>query len=232
MLSDKHIKERLVSFYSLVGHDTSFEKALKSIKTGNIPEYLRKAAVDDRRIVIDPYPQDLDNALGSCSLDLGLGSTIYRPTYSSQLEVREGMKMPKILDLEEMIGSDDFLERVPLEENGYALQPGEFVLAETAEAVLLPIDLCGMIIPRSRVARAGIISIGAPKIDAGFYGPIALEITNISKHTIKITAGAVICQITFTVLSSPAERPYFSRNGGGIFSGGAIVGSVTASKSK
>jgi dCTP deaminase len=69
------------------------------------------------------------------------------------------------------------------------LDPGEFVLAQTLENVLIPNDLVGLVEGRSSWARMGVtIHLTAPKIDPGFHGPITLEMANFTKAPIELRA--------------------------------------------
>ena len=64
------------------------------------------------------------------------------------------------------------------------------MLAHTLEVVELPSDLMGLVEGRSSWARLGLsVHMTAPKIDPGFCGTIALEMTNVGPATIQLTAG-------------------------------------------
>lgn len=93
------------------------------------------------------------------------------------------------------------------------LDPGDFVLGETAEAVSLPHHLCGLIEGKSGVARHGlIIHCTAPKIDPGWGTPrpkrITLEMANLGRVPIKLRAGAPIAQLLLIRLGLPSTRGY------------------------
>jgi dCTP deaminase len=90
----------------------------------------------------------------------------------------------------------------------YPLDPGEFVLATTVERVEIPPDLCCFVHGRSTTGRQGLIIETAGLVDPGFRGQITLEIVNVSFHPIELVPRMGIAQLTFTRLSSPAERPY------------------------
>lgn len=75
------------------------------------------------------------------------------------------------------------------ERDYYRLEPGAFVLAQTAERIGMPHDLMGFVEGRSSWARAGIsIHLTAPKIDPGFNGTITLEMTNHSNAPVELVA--------------------------------------------
>ena len=93
------------------------------------------------------------------------------------------------------------------------LKPGEFVLAETAEALGVPLHLCGWIEGKSRRARLGLeVHLTAPKIDPGWGTPIpkriTLEIVNHNHVKVLLRAGAPIAQVVFHRLGVPATTPY------------------------
>ena len=94
----------------------------------------------------------------------------------------------------------------------FIIHPGEFVLAQTSEKVMLPADILARLEGRSSWGRLGIvIHSTAGKIDPGFYGTITLEIANISRLPVALWPGTKICQLTFEKLSSPSENPYNKR---------------------
>jgi len=91
------------------------------------------------------------------------------------------------------------------------LLPGEFILATTVEKVNIPRNLVGQVSGKSSMMRMGVqVCNDAGFIDAGFRGLITLELANHGHKPVSLKSGMRICQITFTVLSSPAERPYGS----------------------
>jgi dCTP deaminase len=92
----------------------------------------------------------------------------------------------------------------------YELAPREFVLATTAETVAVPEHLVGQVKGRSTWARRGLVIESAGYVDPGFTGTITLELYNFSNSTLYLPIGERVCQIAFTLLTSPAERPYGS----------------------
>ena len=88
---------------------------------------LRQRAIDG---LVSPLT--LSNVQGS-SIDLTLGNTI---------------------KVEAPVGSGGDWFEVNLSERGYALDPGEFILAHTAETITIPDDCSAMVLLRSSAARA------------------------------------------------------------------------------
>ena len=94
------------------------------------------------------------------------------------------------------------------EKGGILLSPGERILATTLEWVGLPNFLAARIEGVSTQARRGIINQLAPLIPAGFQGEITLEIQNTNPVPVMLVPGEKIGQLTFELLTTPAERPY------------------------
>jgi dCTP deaminase len=94
------------------------------------------------------------------------------------------------------------------EQDTFRLQPGQFVLAQTLESVLIPPDLVGFVEGRSSWARLGItIHVTAPKIDPGFNAPIALEMANFGKVPVDLRAGVDRpAQLMLLRISTPLEE--------------------------
>lgn len=82
---------------------------------------------------------------------------------------------------------------------GWLLEPGQFILAHTAEMFDMPLDLSAEFRLKSSAARMGLSHALAVWIDPGFHGStLTLELHNISRyHTIRLRAGDKIGQIIF-----------------------------------
>lgn len=92
---------------------------------------------------------------------------------------------------------------------GHKMGPGAFWLGSTVEKVHIPTDLVAQVNGKSSWARKGlIVHTTAGFVDPGFRGQITLELKNVSGGPLLLTAGTPICQLVFTQLTSPAERPY------------------------
>lgn len=91
----------------------------------------------------------------------------------------------------------------------YALMPGEFILASTAETVRLSRSVAGQVLSKSSMARRGLnVALNAGYIDPGFSGNITLAIANLSNNVVELTSGMKIAQIVFDQLVSPAPVGY------------------------
>ncbi len=94
----------------------------------------------------------------------------------------------------------------------YDLQPGEFILAHTAETITVPPDCGAMVLLRSSAARAGFEHSLAGWCDPGFSGQITLELrNNLRFRSLQVEAGMRICQLVVHQLKQPATQQYGER---------------------
>jgi len=94
----------------------------------------------------------------------------------------------------------------------FILHPGEFVLAVTLERVEIPAHLVGRLDGKSSLGRLGlIVHSTAGFVDPGFKGRLTLELTNLANLPIQLYPGMPVSQISFSYLSTPAEKPYGAR---------------------
>lgn len=161
-----------------------------------------KKALAEKRIVIKPAP-NLDEQLGSCSIDLRLGK---------EFRVFDHSKHP-FIDPAKKDYSNEITKVVKVNKDGsFIMQPGEFVLAVTLENVKIPADMMGRLEGRSSLGRLGlVVHSTASTFDAGWDGKPVLELGNLGRMAIKLTPGMRICAMVFEELKSPAETPYTSK---------------------
>ena len=133
--------------------------------------------------IVSPF--DPDN-VSPASIDLTLGDTIV---------IENGVKLSI---------KDDF-------GGMYVVEPNEFLLMTTAETVRIPNDVLAIVKGKSSRAREGLAIEFANLTDAGFFGPITLEVKNMNQErSIVLEPGMKIAQIYFMRLTGPAEHPYNS----------------------
>jgi dCTP deaminase len=158
------------------------------------------------RLVIEPFDLSL---VQPSSIDLRLDRRflVFRNTRRAYLDVKEP--------------ADDLMERVePDDGKPIVLHPSEFVLGSTVETVTIPDDLVARLEGRSSVGRLGIvIHSTAGYIDPGFSGQITLEIANLATIPVLLYPGMRIAQISFSQMTSPAEKPYGGRGLGSKYQG-------------
>jgi len=161
-----------------------------------------KKALRNKRISIVPAP-NFKEQLGSCSIDLRLGNAFRIFEYS---------KNPYI-DPSKKDYSNEITREVRIK-NGekFIMQPGDFVLAVTLEKVKIAPDLMGRLEGRSSLGRLGLVVHSTASIfDPGWDGKPVLELGNLGRMAISLTAGMRICAMTFEELSSEAEIPYVKK---------------------
>jgi len=162
--------------------------------------------LDQGLLGIDPKPTP--DRVGGCSIDLRLGNAFYVPVADP----------PMYIDIQEGGGGMD-LERshrrlVLSEGESFYLKPGALVLGTTIERVSIPNYVVGVLDGRSSLARLGLlVHLTAHTVDPGWAGTITLELFNVGKSILMLRAGMGICAISFELLTSPAEVPYYEKKG-------------------
>ncbi|MET0702456.1 MAG: dCTP deaminase [Mycobacterium sp.] len=107
---------------------------------------------------------------------------------------------------------DDPTRTEQVEVDKLVLHPGEFVLASTVEFIELGDDLAGRLEGKSSLGRCGlVVHSTAGFIDPGFRGNVTLELANVNRLPIVLTAGMKIGQLCLFSTLSPAQRPYGQR---------------------
>jgi len=168
-----------------------------------------KQAIKEGRIKIDPKP-NYSEQLGSCSIDLRLGSKFRVFTRSRH----------PFIDVKSKIPIDDIMEEVVItKDHPFILHPGDLVLAMTMENLKISDDLIGRIEGRSSLGRLGVIVHGTASVfDPGWDGKPVMELGNLGVMPVALYPGMRICAFTFEQLSSPAEIPY-NKHKGNVYAG-------------
>ena len=136
--------------------------------------------------LVEPFDPELVNP---ASYDVTLGATL----------LREGSPYK---------GEERWVE-VDIENGLYSLQPGEFVLAHTAEIVRVPNDLECVFNLKSSRGREGYEHLMAAYIDPGFHGRVTLELVNVNRyHRLPLEHGMRIGQLRFSRLDATPMRSY------------------------
>jgi len=157
-----------------------------------------REAIDAGRLVVEPLD---DDAIQPSSIDVRLDRR-FRTFYTARhpyIDVKQPM--------------DDLTELVEVKpDEAFILHPGEFVLGSTSERVSLPDDMVARLEGKSSLGRLGLlIHSTAGYVDPGWDGYLTLELSNVANLPITIYPGMKIGQISFFRLTTPAERPYGSR---------------------
>jgi len=156
-----------------------------------------KKALASGRITISPKP-DLKVQLGSCSIDLRLGSR-FRVFNYSKLAYIDPNKPTRDMMTEVIVRDDE----------SFILQPGDFVLATSIESLTLPNNLLARLEGRSSLGRLGIVVHSTASVfDPGWEGVVVMELGNLGRMPVALYPGMRVCALTFEELSSNAEVPY------------------------
>lgn len=159
--------------------------------------------IEAGRLEISPL-SDLEEQLQPASVDLRLSTTFY--TFETDRDVVVTPDRRSIRDEGRKVEHE---RGEPFE-----LQPGAFVLVDTAETVRLPDDVCGVLFGRSGYGRLGVVPHnGAAFVNPGWSGRLTLELTNHGPHTVRLLAGETCpLQIVFLRLGSTPNVPYGERS--------------------
>ncbi len=98
-------------------------------------------------------------------------------------------------------------------EDGYVIQPGQFVLGTTLERLNLPSNISAFVQGRSSIGRIGLTIQNAGFVDPGFHGHITLELINDSPNPIRLKPGYPVGQLVFFETSKVAN-PYDGKYNG------------------
>jgi dCTP deaminase len=153
-------------------------------------DHLRKSG----KLIIEPFSEKIN----ATSIDLRLGALII--VYRGPV-----VELGKVPNYKEM----------DIQEGGYLLMPGDFILGMTKERVAIPNGYHGLIETKGNIARAGIQMHNCDgHIDPGFDGHITLEISNRNTVPVRIFPDLYVCQLFLFQLSSESIVPYKGRYAG------------------
>jgi dCTP deaminase len=105
----------------------------------------------------------------------------------------------------------EYGEAVTIPPEGLIFEPGQFLLGYTEEVISLPYHarVAARVEGKSSLARLAVgIHVTAPTIQAGFDGPIQLEILNHSDLRVRLTPGMKICQLIFEQTLGTPDKGY------------------------
>lgn len=143
--------------------------------------------------------------------DENLQPASYDVTLSKQILLFEQHGVSSYID-----GQSRELNRVSYQnreigDNGYLLNPNEFILGSTNEKVNVPSSIACRFEGKSSLGRIGLSThVTAGFIDPGFHGNITLEITNHNSVPILLHFKQLIGQLCFFEMDHSANRPYGS----------------------
>ena len=151
----------------------------------------------DRRM-ITPFHEE---QLQPCSYDVTLSKSIVRFFGRGEINAMDHT----LHDLEYI--------RMTMNDEGFVLDPNEFILGSTNEGVTIPKNIAARFEGKSSLGRLGLAThVTAGFIDPGFTGDITLEIKNLNNHPIRIFTGMRIGQLCFFDLHDDVGRSYGSES--------------------
>lgn len=149
---------------------------------------------------IDPPPDA--NQLGAFAIELRLGTQV------RQLAWRIALVDP-LAPLSSSSPEQSRSETVPLGQR-LVVSPGVILVAATLEYVHMPLDLAGLLFPRSPLEGVG-LSVAGGTIDPGFSGKLALTLSNRNSLPIALYPGQRIIRLCLAQLSHASGREYSAR---------------------
>jgi dCTP deaminase len=147
------------------------------------------------RIVIEPLDE---TCIQPSSIDVKVSNLfrVFRNHTAGVIDVKKDMT--HLTELVEIADGDAFM-----------LHPGEFALGSTLERVAVSDDMVARVEGKSSLGRLGLlIHSTAGFIDAGFDGHITLELSNVANLPITLYPGMKIGQVSFMMMTTPADKPY------------------------
>ncbi|MET0503321.1 MAG: dCTP deaminase [Candidatus Binatia bacterium] len=116
------------------------------------------------------------------------------------------------------VAQDLKYQHIDLAQGHFLLEPGQFVLGASHEAIQTPPNVLAILDGRSTVARLGLTThITASVIDGTFETPhvAVLEIKNVGNFKIKLNFKDPIAMMLFAELRDPVTQKIQSQYGGG-----------------
>jgi dCTP deaminase len=164
-----------------------------------------KERIKTGEICIEPFSEEF---LQSASYDLHLGDKVLifdKEKYG-------------LIDVKKK--SDALMKKIEIEDEGYLIHPGDFVLANIEEITGVDARHVGRLEGKSSLGRLGlVIHVTAGFLDPGNKLRMTLEMVNLSGLPIRIYKGMKIAQMAFEELDKPCERPYGSKGLGSKYFG-------------
>jgi len=118
-----------------------------------------------------------ESAIGAIGIDLRLGNMALNPDTGEEIELDE-----------------------------FHLSLDEFLIANTKEHVEMTGNLVARIVPRSSIARLGVlVTFGADILPPNYSGKPILTIRNLSKKPVLLKSGLAMCQIIFEQVDKTVE---------------------------
>lgn len=149
--------------------------------------------IDNGEFGIRPY---IEENIKAASIDLTLGNElgILKEGYTRTIDPADDLTKE--------------YEKIVINDEGYELDPNEFVLGYVNEYLRLPATVSGLLLNRSTPARMGLSVNLASYVNPGYEGTLPLTIKNMSNTRIKLVPGIRICQITLHKIVGEVSLEY------------------------
>lgn len=139
-------------------------------------------------------------------------------TYSLKLTLCPDIYTPCNTDAEiDYANADgkDFYKKDIISADGFVLNPGDCILACSHEQVNIPLGFFGNVQTKGSLARL-FVSVHQTdcQIEPGFRGAITFEISNNSKHRVRLRRYDNIAQLFIWTCTTDNTAPYRGRYGG------------------
>ena len=158
--------------------------------------------VKEKNLIENLSERELQNPEGA-GFDLRIGKVFILEGES--FLGREQRKTPKAKPVAEYHPSD--IQTI-------ILKPGEYLLTESVEKINMPLDMFGIVKPRSTLFRSGIV-LRAGVIDPGYSGQLHPLLHNVSHSPMKIELGARYIHIFFHKVQGDIHSSYRGQWQGG-----------------
>lgn len=159
-------------------------------------------------LVMDGVVRGADpEQVNASSIDIRLGQAIMVERSSDAYGDE-----PYLVDVSERQGL--IMDKFYMGSEGYTLEPGEFILAQSLETFHLPSTISAEYKLKSSMARAGLEHLNAGWCDSGWAGSVlTLELKNMTRsHALRIKPGMLIGQMVFFAHEIvPHDRSYATR---------------------
>ncbi len=140
-----------------------------------------KQAMAEEEISIEPFDEELIDGM---VYEVRLGSKIWIP------------KPGQVVDLREK--TDPEYEETEMEDEGFLLEPGMFVVSETKETITLSRKIAAMLDGRTKLAKLGVAIYQASYFcDPGRSNKLTLEISNVGPFKVKLYSGMKVGSVVF-----------------------------------
>ena len=145
--------------------------------------------------MISPFKEE---ALQSESYDLSIGDKVYIVNQN----IRE-------LDLEDKLLLENLYKEVKIEDNGFLINPKEYILVSLNETLNIPEKINAHIRPRTRFVRAGLY-VSTQHCNSTYSGNLKIGVFNFLNIPIRIYKSKKICQIIFEELDEiPTDKKQY-----------------------